>query len=346
MPMINRPKPLKKSRYKKIRLDKNEKNDEFKAEFLNSFKKLIKSYHLSSYPETYEVYKAISKKLKIKKDNILLTNGADGAIENCFKLFTIPKSKIIKINPTYKMVDVYSKIYQTKNLEIGIDKDLNINYQKLIESINKNISMVIIANPNSPTGKNLSQIQILNILKKTKKYNIPFVIDEAYFEFSNYTSLKFSKSFSNLIIIRTFSKAFGMAGLRIGYILSNKKMIKKLEQFRPCYEISSIGALAINHILKNYKIVENNIKNILHGKVFFEEFLKKNKINFVESKTNFLHVNFAKKKHSAKKIFNKNNILVKDSINSFKYKNFIRITIGPKETMKKVAKLVLKIISN
>ena len=85
--MIIRPKPLKKSRYKKIRLDKNEKNDDFKIEFVNSFKKIIKSHHLSSYPETYEVYKSLSKNLKIDKNKILLTNGADGAIENCFKLF-------------------------------------------------------------------------------------------------------------------------------------------------------------------------------------------------------------------------------------------------------------------
>ena len=69
--------------------------------------------------------------------------------------------------------------------------------------------------------------------------------------------VKFIKKYSNLIIIRTFSKAFGLAGLRVGYILSNKSNIKKLEQFRPCYEISSVGALAVNHVLKNYKIVQN-----------------------------------------------------------------------------------------
>ena len=344
--MIIRPKPLKKSRYKKIRLDKNEKNDDFKIEFLNSFKKIIKSHHLSSYPETYEAYKSLSKNLKIDKNKILLTNGADGAIENCFKLFTSPNSKIIKINPTYKMVDVYSKIYRTKNLEIGIDKNLNTDYQKLIGSISKKISMVIIANPNSPTGKILTEKEILNILKKTKKYNVPFVIDEAYFEFNNYTSSKFIKNFSNLIIIRTFSKAFGLAGLRIGYILSNEKMIKKLEQFRPMYETSTIGALAINHILKNSKLVKNNIKNILRGKSFFEEYLKRKNLSFVESKANFLHVDFGKKKNYVKKILNKTNILVEDSINSSRYKNFLRITIGPIAIMKKVSKVVSKIMSN
>lgn len=343
--MINRSKPLKNSRYKKIRLDKNEKNDAFEKFFLSSFTKSIKSYHLSSYPETYDVYKNISKKLKIKKENILLTNGADGAIENCFKLYTSPKSKIIKINPTYKMVDIYSQIYKTKNLDINVDDFLNTNYNKLIKSIDKKISMVIIANPNSPTGKELKEEQILNILKKTKKYNIPFIIDEAYFEFNNYSSVKFIKKYSNLIIIRTFSKAFGLAGLRVGYILSNKSNIKKLEQFRPCYEISSVGALAVNHILKNYRIVQNNIKNILKGKIFFENFLKKKKINFINSKTNFLHVDFGNKKNNLEKIFSKNNILVNNSIKQKKYRSFLRITIGPVSTMKKINKLISKTMS-
>ncbi len=343
--MIKRSKPLKNSRYKKIRLDKNEKNDAFGKFFLSSFTKSIKSYHLSSYPETYDVYKNISKKLRIKKENILLTNGADGAIENCFKLYTSPRSKIIKINPTYKMVDIYSQIYKTKNLDINVDDFLNTNYNKLIKSIDNKISMVIIANPNSPTGKELKEEQILNILKKTKKYNIPFIIDEAYFEFNNYSSVKFIKKYSNLIIIRTFSKAFGLAGLRVGYILSNKSNIKKLEQFRPCYEISSVGALAVNHVLKNYKIVQNNIQNILRGKIFFENFLKKKRINYISSKTNFLHVDFGSKKKNIEKIFSKNNVLVNNSIKQKKYRSFLRITIGPVITMKKINKLISKTMS-
>ena len=349
MPLIKRDKPIEKTRYFKIRLDKNEKNDLFPTKFLSYIKSSLNSNHFSVYPETYKIYLEIAKKIRVNKNNILLTAGADSGIETCFKLFTTPSSKIIKIDSTFKMVDIYSKIYKTKNINIKIDKDLNINYQQFLNNINKKISMIIFANPNSPSGQLINDITIKEILKKSKKYNIPVIIDEAYYEFSEYTALKYLKKFSNLILIRTFSKAYGLAGLRIGYILANQKIIKKLQQYRPAYEVNSISILAANYLLKNYNLVKKNVLNTLEGKKFLIKNLTKNNIQYVECKTNFIHINFYNKKNLVLKHMNKNNILVKDSYISLdksiqkKFKNYLRISLGPKSLMNKVVKIINKI---
>ena len=140
--------------------------------------------------------------------------------------------------------------FRAKQIKINFDNNLTLNFKKLLMSINKNVSMIMFANPNSPTGTILQNHEIIKVLKKAKKNNCYVVIDEAYFGFYNKSALALIKKYSNLIILRTFSKAYGLAGLRSGYIVSNKNNIDQLYKYRPMYEINSIAALASEEILK------------------------------------------------------------------------------------------------
>ena len=110
--------------------------------------------------------------------------------------------------------------------------------------------------------------EIIKVLKKAKKNNCYVVIDEAYFGFYNKSALALIKKYSNLIILRTFSKAYGLAGLRSGYIVSNKNNIDQLYKYRPMYEINSIAALASEEILKNERIQKNMLKKLMLEKNF------------------------------------------------------------------------------
>ena len=121
-------------------------------------------------------------------------------------------------------------------------------------AINRNISLIIIANPNSPTGTLISQLNMERIIKKANAHAVPVLIDEAYYGFSDTTVLPLLKKYNNLIISRTFSKAYGLAGLRVGYIVSNIRIAKLLFNLKPMYEVNSIGVLACTVMLKNSKI--------------------------------------------------------------------------------------------
>ena len=122
---------------------------------------------------------------------------------------------------------------------------------KIIKTINNKVSLIILSNPNSPTGTILNTNQIKKILDKAKRNNIMVVIDEAYYGFSKETSKNFVKRFENIFIVRSLSKAWGLAGLRLGYIISNKKNIEILNTRRPMYEINTFGA----EFLKLLKII-------------------------------------------------------------------------------------------
>jgi len=250
---------LSRTRYEKLCLDKNERITSFSKSFFNRFISKINSKIIISYPEVRKLYYALANLHKIKTNQLFLTSGVDGAIKNCFELFVSKGDKVITLNPTFAMVDIYCKIFQAKRFNINYDSKLRINVNNLIRSIDRKTSLIIIANPNSPTGTVIDKIDLEKIIKKANLLNIPILIDEAYYEFYNITSLPLIKKYKNLIIARTFSKAYGLAGLRVGYLISNKKIAKLLFNLKPMYEVNSIAILASTMMIKDSKIHKHYI---------------------------------------------------------------------------------------
>ena len=329
------------SRKKYIRLDKNEKVDVYGKDI---FKKInLSPFDLSAYPETGIVYKKLAKINKISINNLILTAGSEFGIRMCFEYFCYNKSKkIITLNPTFGMVDVYSKLFNINQIQIGYNKDLKLDFQKLEKNINSKISLIIVANPNSPTGTILTKFQIKKILIKARKKNIPVLIDEAYFGFYKSTYLKYIKKFNNLLILRTFSKSYGLAGLRVGYLAANKYLIKELYKFKPMYEINSIACKALTFFLNNPKMSSGYITDVFKGKNFLESQLKKQKIIFLKTHANFLHIKLGKKKRFIENQLKINRILTRKGPGVKGLEDFLRITLGPKKEMKKVINLLKK----
>ncbi len=341
---IKRNRGIFSTRKNKIRLDANERISSFDKSFLKVIKKKISSFHFAAYPEVEKIYDILSKKYKLPRSHFLITSGSDFGIRHCFELFTQKNSKIITLHPTFGMVDVYGKVFETNQIKIKFDKDLKLNYLKLLKSINKNISMIMLANPNSPTGTIIDSDKIIKIIKKAKNNNCYVVIDEAYFGFYKKTFLHFVKKFKNLIILRTFSKAFGLAGIRAGYIVSNKKLIKKLYSFRPMYEISSLSCLIIEEIFKKQNLVNSYISSTIKGKKYLITELNKMGFGHYESYANFILVDFYKKP-LVKKIYKnlrKRGILVRKAPEIEATRTCLRFTLGPTNYMKKLAENLRK----
>ncbi len=321
------------SRLDFIRLDKNERADKHISYFVSKLKNSINSDLISAYPEFYKIYKKLSKKLNVSKSNIVFTAGSDQAIKNTFELFYKKNKEVITINPTFAMTDIYCKIFKTKQIKIGYDKNLRLDVEKIYDSINSNTCLLILANPNSPTGTVIKKSDLINIIKKAKKYDVKVLLDEAYYEFSNYNfSLKI-KNYNNLIIIRTFSKIYGLAGLRLGYVLSNKKNIKKYFAIKPMYEINSIAVKALEILLDNPKFNNIYLKEMRKGETFARNFCKKNNFKFIKCYANFFHIDF---NYDPKKIQNyltKEKILVKGGPGIDNFKNYLRISFAKKSTI-------------
>jgi len=324
------------SRHDKVRLDKNERVSEFSDYFINKIKKKINSNYLTAYPEIEPLYKVLSKKFNLNKEMFVLTAGSDMAIRNCFELLVNPGDRVITLSPTYGMVNVYAKLYNAKQIKIKFDNELELNTNKLISQINSKTKLIIIANPNSPTGTIIESEKLINILKKAKKFNCYVLIDEAYYGFYNITVISHLKKFPNLIISRTFSKAYGLAGCRVGLLIANKTIARRLYKFRPMYEISSFSVLIAKEIMKNTSILKKYIKETKKGKKYLIKSLNKLGFSYHNSYANFLLVDL-KTQNLKMKVWHylKNkNILITDEPRIPGCKNFLRFSLGPIKYMK------------
>ena len=311
---IKRLDPVKKTRFSFLRLDKNERISNIENELLNLIKKNLRSEHFTAYPEIYNFYNNLSKFHKLSPKNFLATSGIDKAIKLCIEVFSSEKKYVLILKPGFAMIDVYCKTYGRKIINIGyekVDDEIKLNINLLLDKISKKINLIIISNPNSPTGTIIETKNIIRIIKKAKKNDIKVVIDEAYHGFTKLTVLNLIKKYNNLVVLRTFSKAYGLAGLRAGYIVSNYKNIHQLNSLRPMYEINSVGILAANTLVKNYKFYRKYLNEFQEGKKFFIKFLKNKNIKFLKTNANFILLQNIKNEKTLFKICKK-----KKNINS------------------------------
>ena len=337
---VTRLEPALIDRSKYLRLDKNERVINFEKKFLNFLKKKLNSYFISAYPETTKIKRLISKKIGVNHKNIFISAGSDMSLKTCFELYTKNYDRVIVLDPTFGMVNVYCGIYNLRQIKINYDKNLMLNYKKLFKNISKKVSLIILANPNSPTGTIIDRTIMLEILKRTKKLKIPIVIDEAYAGFYKASYIKYINKFKNLIIIRTFSKSFGLAGLRAGYAVGSAQNIKLMNKFRPMYEINSISCLAIEFLLNNISLVKKNIEQVEKSKKFLIKELTKLNINFINTNANFFHIELGKNVKKFEKIFIKSGILFRKGPGVKGFEKYSRFGLGSVKQMKKVLKLV------
>ena len=332
--------PKNFDRSKFLRLDKNERVIDLNKSFLINLKKKLNTFEITAYPNIQKITNLIAKKFGVSNQNICLTAGSDFGLRMCFEFFCKEKDKIICLEPTFGMVDVYSNLFKLKNIKIGYDKEFNLDFKKLYKNLNKKISLVVIANPNSPTGTIIDDDVLKKIIIKTNQLGVPLIIDEAYYGFYKQTYLKYIKNYENVIILRTFSKAYGLAGLRAGFIACNKIIANNLFKFKPMYEINSISCIAIEFLLKNTRLVQDHVKQVQNSKKFLIKELKKINYKFLNTHANFFHIDLKGNKKKFEKILKQNKILVRKGPGVKGYENFLRFSLGSVQQMSKIIKLL------
>lgn len=297
---IEDPNPERNNTFpKEVRLHRAERLTDFPEDFFNDFIKSINQEDIRLYPEVTTLKKNIGKYFNINYENILLFSGSIVCIKTFMENFCIPNKSTIISEICYPFHYIFPKIENTKIEYIKHDiiesnntiLKMKINLSSLIEKINENICCICIANPNSPIGDILSLDEIERILKKALIYNIPVLVDEAYIEFSDAeSSIKLLNKYDNLVISKTFSKGFGCAGLRCGYLISNDKIIESIKKIMYQHEITHLTSKFCSHLLDNYNIVYDYTKSIKKEREQIFKLLKLNKIKYVECQLNTISI--------------------------------------------------------
>lgn len=339
-----RTRPDEETRLNKLRLDKNERISAFSPDFWKDAIGAIDEGMVHAYPEVFPLYKRLASFHGLAVENFLLTAGSDAAIRHCYEAFVSLGNKVIYLDPTFAMVTIYGGLFGAEMVGVKYDSRLQIDVEQLMDAIDDNTNLIIIANPNSPTGTLMANDTIAEIAEIAARYRVPVLIDEAYYGFCHHSALEIIRGHQNLIVTRTFSKVSGMAGLRVGYAVGHPEVISLLTKFRPMYEVNSIGIMFACRMLDNWHIAEEYGRKTIEGRKRFSEFLAGCGFPVIDTETNFMHVDFGTLKEPVLTAIATGGILVRGMLNIDGLENYTRFTVGPWETMSRVVEIIKEIL--
>ena len=297
-------------------------------------KEINNKINFSKYPDnkSKNLRLAISKNFKCKFEKIICGAGSDEIIQIICQLFLKPKDEVIVPQYSFLMYRIYSKITGA-NVVYAKENNYKISVSEIIKKVSKKTKIVFLANPNNPTGTYLKKNELIQLRKKLRS-NILLVVDDAYDEYiqkRDYASgLKLFNKSKNVIILRTFSKIYGLAALRIGWGYGPKKIIEAMNIIKPPFNVNMAAQLGAVASLNDKSFIKKSIKhNILWGNKI-KKFLNKFKIITNDVNTNFFLLNFNNCRYSANYIQKKleNNGIILRSMKTYKIKNALRLTIG------------------
>jgi histidinol-phosphate aminotransferase len=287
-------------------------------------------------PQQNSVKLALSEFKKVNINEILLGNGSDEVLDLLFRAFCEPNiDNVITLPPTYGMYSVLADLNAIENTEIVLNSEFQPNVKSILECVDVNTKIIFLCSPNNPTGNSFSEIAIMELLEK---FNGLIVLDEAYIDFSKSESwLSKIKKYPNLVITQTFSKAYGMAGIRVGILYASAAIITILNKIKPPYNINVLSQeKALERIIDidKYNI---EIQTILDNKKNLVEQLSE--IKYIEkifpSDANFLliKVDDASKRYHQLIDFG---IVIRNRTTQLLCENCLRITIGTKSENEKL----------
>ncbi|MBU0561244.1 MAG: histidinol-phosphate transaminase [Bacteroidetes bacterium] len=324
---IKRLKPYTSAREsfeKGILLDANE----------NPFGAVIESdLELNRYPDPKqkEVRTRLGEVLGVASENLFFGVGSDEIIDLLIRIFCTPqKDEVMILEPTYGMYKVACDINDVKTSHVMLDENFQIDFNAIRNAWNENTKLIFLCNPNNPTG---NLIDPHDILQLCSKYNSIIIVDEAYIDFANGCSLKDEVGkINNLVILRTFSKAWGLAGIRAGYCIANSEIISYLFKIKAPYNLNKLTSKTILDALDNYSTMQQNVVLINAERIRLISELQNltGIIKICTSHANFVLVKF----ENAEKVFNyliSKNVIIRNRSNMPGLQDCLRITIGTKE---------------
>ncbi len=286
---------------------------------------------LRVYPPPYGniAIKAISNFFGFSESEVSVGNGADEILDLLMKVFVKENSKVLVVEPTFPMYSYFTQLYGGKKVTVLLRPNFELDVDAIFRKIDTETPLLFICSPNNPTGNQFKEDDVKKILQE---FNGIVVVDEAYVDFAKYTVIDWIRNFDNLIILRTFSKAFGLAGLRLGYLVSNKSIVEYVKKVTSPFNLNIVTQRLIPLALNNWNYFKKQIQYTIKEREWLRNKLGKiDGITPYSSDTNFILFKVTKNNLTSstlKKRLESRNVLVKDRGIFPLLINCIRVTVG------------------
>lgn len=328
--------PPLEERRGKLRLDFNENTVGCSPKVLEAINN-INEVEIAAYPEYAKFKGNLAASLKIKPEQLMINNATDESIMVIMQTYIEKGDEIVLPVPTFAMFRFYADLVEGKIKEVLYRPDLRFPTKSVINAISKKTKLVILCNPNNPTGSAIEKKDVIKILEKAQKSDALVLLDEAYYQYSGIDCLDLVNEFDNLIIIRTFSKAYGMSGLRLGYAVSNAYVMESLLKVASPYSVNTVAVVAASVAIEDDDYVNWYVSEVKKAKKIIYEELKKLKLKTYPTAGNFLVVKFVGKVDEVENALREREILVRNRSKYPLLKDCLRIGIG---TVKQTRQLI------
>lgn len=290
---------------------------------------------LTRYPEREPMEALLASKLSLAANQVILTNGVDEAIHVLFETFLEPGDELLLPVPTYTMYEVYASATEARAVTVQADHDLQLPFERLLAAITPRTKIIAIANPNSPSGSVATRAQLLELAQRAPQAVL--FVDEAYFHFHGETVIDLVGEIPNLVVARTFSKAYGLAGLRIGVLAGSAELIAWTRRVLSPYSVNSLALACLPPALEDTTYLDWYVGEVIAARSEFEAALDAARVRRWPSRANFVLVEIGAKHTEFVRLMRAAGVLVRDRSSDPGCDGLVRITIGTREQMKNAA---------
>jgi histidinol-phosphate aminotransferase len=288
---------------------------------------------LTIYPERHPVEKIVAAKYGFQADQVLLTNGVDEAIHLMACAFLDEGDEALICTPTFFMYDVSVAMMTSELKKVQADDSLEFPFERFMAAITPKTKLIIVASPNNPTGATVSREHLLAIAKAAPQAVL--MVDEAYFHFHGETTLDDVNDVPNLIVARTFSKAYGLANLRCGMVVGNARLIGFLKKVSSPYNVNGVALTVLPEALADDEYLDWYVEQVHQGcaKVFAT--LKEFGVRTWPSASNFVLMDIGKKHKQLCEVMRTKGVLLRDRSTDPGCDGYVRITVGVEEQVER-----------
>lgn len=292
----------------------------------------ISAGSLTRYPEREPVEAIVAAHLGLRPDQVALTNGVDEAIHVLFETFLEADDELLLPVPTYTMYEVYASATDARPVAVQAAEDLQFPFERLLAAITSRTKIIAVANPNSPSGSITTRAQLLELAQRAPQAVL--LVDEAYFHFHGETVMDLVGVIPNLVVARTFSKAYGLAGLRLGLLAGPVEIMRWVRRVLSPYSVNSIALACLPPALADTAYLDWYVSEVIAARADFENALNQVGIRWWPSRANFILVEIGAQHAEFVRLMRAAGVLVRDRSSDPGCDGRVRITIGTRDQMK------------
>ena len=311
-----------------LRLDFNENTAGCSPRVLQKLRQLD-GEALARYPVREPAERAVAAAFGVSPDELLLTNGTDEAIHLICETYLEPGYEALVIVPTFAMYEIYAAATGARVVSIPAGREFSFPTADVLAAITPETRFIAVANPNNPTGAFTPPSDLVTIAQSAP--DAALLVDEAYFEFSRETMVPRWRELPNLFVSRTFSKAYGMAGLRIGVLMGNSDQMRNLRRASSPYNLNSVALACLPDALADQNFINDYVEQALAGRRKLQAELELWGVRFWPSRANFVLMYLGERSKEFISAMRARGILVRDRSKDYGCKDCARITVGIRE---------------